>query len=97
MTKVDEKLDKLHIDFWDPYYRASIWGKTYTVILLDTKTQKIWLIYLQSKDKFVNVFQVWLSKIENKNNNSIKVFRANGGGSLYLRHSKEFAKRRASW
>ena len=40
MIKVDDKLDKVYIDFWEPYYPISIVGKTYTTILLDTKIQK---------------------------------------------------------
>ena len=36
MTKIDKKLDKVHINLWGSYYPASIDGKTYGIILLDT-------------------------------------------------------------
>ena len=40
MTKVDDKLDKVHIDLWGPHYPISIGGKTYVAILLNAKTRK---------------------------------------------------------
>ena len=60
MIKVNKKLDIVHIDFWEPYYPISIGSKTYVTILFDAKTQKTWVIYLWSKDEFIDTFQVWL-------------------------------------
>ena len=58
MTKVNEKLDEVYIDLWEPHYPTSIGSENYVVILLDAKIQITWVIYLWSKDKFVDAFQV---------------------------------------
>ena len=42
--------------------------------MLNEKIQKTWVIYLQFKDEFVDDFQIWLPKVKNKSNNSLKVF-----------------------
>lgn len=84
MTKVEGKFDEVHVDLWRPQHPASLSGKTYAAILLNAKTRKTWVIYLWSKDKFVNAFQVWLPKVENECNKSMKAFRADGGGGVYI-------------
>lgn len=56
ITKINKKTDKVHINLWGPYYPPFLSRTTYTIILLDTKTQKLWVKYLQFKDKFVNIF-----------------------------------------
>ena len=95
MTKVEGKLDEVHVDLWGPHHPASLSGKTYAAILLDAKTRKTWVIYLRSKDEFVDAFQVWLPKVENECNRSMKALRADGGGSSYLQSSETSAIRRA--
>lgn len=40
MTKVEGKLDEIHVDLWGLYHPASLSGKTYAAILLDAKTRK---------------------------------------------------------
>lgn len=66
ITEVDEKLEKIHVDLWGPHDPVSLSGKKYAGILLDAKTRKTWVIYLRSKDEFVDAFQVWLPKVENE-------------------------------
>ena len=46
MTKADDKLNKVYIDLWKPYYPASVGGKTYATFFLNKKTQKTNVIYL---------------------------------------------------
>lgn len=77
IIKVKEKLDEVYVNLWGLYYTTSLIGKSYTVILLDIKTRKTQVIQLHSKDKFVNAFQIQLSKVKNKYNRLIKVFCAN--------------------
>lgn len=38
ITKIDDKLDKAHVNFWGLHYPTSIRDKTYTIIILDIKT-----------------------------------------------------------
>lgn len=57
MTKVNEKLEEVHVDLWGPHYPPSLSGKTYAAILLDGKTRKSLVMYLRSKDEFVDAFQ----------------------------------------
>lgn len=65
MIKVKEKLNKVHVDIWKPHYALLLSRKIYIIILLDAKTWKSWIMYLQSKDEFINIFQIWLSIVEN--------------------------------
>lgn len=58
MNNVKKKLDKVHVDLWGPHHLIFLSKKTYTAILLDTKTWKSWIAYLCLKDKFVDVFQI---------------------------------------
>lgn len=40
MTKIEEKLNKMHIDLYKSYHLVSLSSTTYAVIFLDAKTQK---------------------------------------------------------
>lgn len=64
MTEVNEKLEEVHIDLWGPHYPQSLLGNTYMGILIDVKTKKSWVLYLRSKNKFVNAFQKWLPMVK---------------------------------
>ena len=83
MTKVNEKLEEVHADLWGLHYPPSLSGKTYAAILLDAKTRKSWVVYLRSKDEFVDAFQTWLPVVENHCNKSMKALRTDGGGSSF--------------
>lgn len=41
MTKIDRKLNKVHVKFWGPHHPFSLSSKAYTTILLVAKTPKI--------------------------------------------------------
>lgn len=69
MIEVSEKLEEVHVDLWGPHNLPLLSGKTYAAILLDAKTRKTWVYYLRSKDEFVDLFQVWLPKVENSYDN----------------------------
>lgn len=84
MTKIDKKLDKIHVNLWGPHYSTLLLEKTYAAILLDTKTQKTWIFYLCSKNKFVNLFQTWLLKVEKESGRSLKVLHTDGGEEFIL-------------
>lgn len=94
MTKVDGKLDEVHVDLWGPHHPASLSGKSYAAILLDAKTRKTWVIYLRSKDEFVDAFQIWLPKVENECNQSMKPLRADGGGEFISAKLKDICDKK---
>lgn len=95
LSKASEKLNEVHVDLWGPHYPLSLLGKTYTAILLDAKTRKSWVLYLRSKDKFVDVFTgTWLLAIENQCSKSMKALCANGRGSLFPQSSRTSAIRK---
>lgn len=58
MIEVKKKLDEMHVNLWRSHYPPLLLGKTYLAILIDANIQKLWVVYLQLKDEFVNVFQV---------------------------------------
>lgn len=39
----------------------------------------MWILYLQLKDEFIDAFQTWFLKIENKSGQSIKILYTDGG------------------
>lgn len=73
MIEAKKKLKKVHIDLWGPHYLLLLSEKTYAAILLDTKIRKSWIIYLQSKDEFIDAFVTWVSKVKNEYNKLVKV------------------------
>lgn len=64
MTEINKKFKKVYINLWGPHYPSSLSRNTYVRILINTKTKKSWVLYLYSKNKFVNAFQKWLPIIE---------------------------------
>lgn len=82
MTKVDEKLHKVHDNLWGPHHPASLSSKTYAAIFLNVNTRETWVVYLRSKDNFVDTFQNRLPKIQNKYGKSMKVLCVDGGGEF---------------
>lgn len=94
MTEVNKKLKEVHVDLWGPHYPPSLSGKMYAAILLDAKMRKSWVMYLRSKDEFVDAFQTWLPVVENHCNKSMKAFRANGGGEFISTKLKDFCKKK---
>lgn len=94
MIEVSEKLEEVHVDLWGPHNLPLLSGKTYAAILLDAKTCNTWVYYLRSKDEFVDLFQVWLQKVENKSKMTMKSLCANGGGEFILAKLKEFCETR---
>ena len=64
MTPVEEKLEEVHADLWGPHDPPSLSGSTYASILVCEKTRKTWVLYLRSKNEFVDAFQIWLPRIE---------------------------------
>lgn len=90
MTEANKKLEEVHINLWGPHHPVLFSGKMYTGILLDIKIGKIWVVYLQSKDKFVDVFQVWLPKIENESGKFLKMLRTNNREEFILAKLKDF-------
>lgn len=94
MTEAKEKLEEVHVDLWGPHKPPSLSGKTYAAIQLDAKTRKTWVVYLRSKDDFVDAFQTWLPKVENESKLFIKCFRADGGGEFISAKLKDFCEKK---
>lgn len=84
-----KKLDQVYINLWGPHHLELLAGKTYVAILLDKKTHKTQVIYLQLKDQFINTFQIWLSKVEKKSNKSLKILHTDGEGGFILAKLKD--------
>lgn len=94
MTKADKKLDEVHVDLWGPHHPALLSGKSYAAILLDAKTRKTWVLYLCSKDEFVDAFQIWLPKVENECNRLMKALRVDGGGEFISAKLKDICDKK---
>lgn len=95
MSKVNEKFDKVFIDLWRPHYLLSLSRTTYTAILLDAKTQKLWVLYLQSKDEFIDAFtSTWLPVVENRYSKSMKTFCIDREGEFISIKLKDFCDKK---
>lgn len=58
MIKVNGEFNKIQLVLWELYHSLLLIGKIYTTIPLNTKTQKLWVVYLCLKNKFVDIFQI---------------------------------------
>ena len=76
IRKIDKEFDKVYVNLWETYHPLSLSSKAYTTILVNTKTQNAWIFYLCSKNEFVDVFKIWLPKVENKSKRSMKALYA---------------------
>lgn len=95
MTPVEEKLEEVHVDLWGPHNPASLSSSMYVAILKCEKTRKLWVLYLRLKDKFVDAFQNWLSKIEIESGQLIKTFYADRGGEFISIKLKGFCNKKS--
>lgn len=92
--EVNEKLEEVYINLWGPHYLLSLSRNTYMEILMDAKTRKLWILYLRSNDKFVNVFQKWLSIVKAQCNKTMQTLCANDREEFILVELKEFCNRK---
>ena len=64
MTSTTRKLKEIYADLWRPYNPSLLLGKTYIGLFLNEFTRKSWVLLLQSKDEFFNIFKFWLPRAE---------------------------------
>lgn len=95
IIEAKKKLEEVYVNLWDPHYPPLLSKKTYIAILLDKKTRKSCVIYLHSKDEFVDVFITWVPKVEIEYNKLGKVLQADGGGEFISTKLKDFCKKKA--
>ena len=94
MTSTNKKLEEVYIDFWGPHNSVFLSRSIHMTISICEKTRKIWILYLYSKDEFVDAFQVWLPKVENKLNYIIKALHVDSGGEFISIKIRTFYKKR---
>ena len=94
MTPTTDKLEEVHADLWGPYNPPSQSGATYTAILMCKHTQKIWTLYLQKKDNFIDVFQAWLPRAEAESGCLMKILRADDRGEFISHKLWTFCERK---
>lgn len=58
MISINKELKEVNINFWGLYDLAFLFKSVYVAILICKKTKKICVLYLYSKDEFVNTFQI---------------------------------------
>ena len=64
MIEADKKFEEVHIELWGPHYPSSLSGNMYAAIVVDAKTRKSWIKYLQSKDAFIDMLKIWMYTLE---------------------------------
>lgn len=93
MTPASEKLEEVHADLWGPHEPPSRSGNVYAAILMCERTRKTWILYLRSKDEFIDAFQTWLPRVEAESGCKMKALRADGGGEFISTKLKEFCEK----
>lgn len=57
ITRIIQRVEEIHNDFWGPYDPSSISEKSYIGLLLNKYIQKSWVPLLRSKSEFFNAFK----------------------------------------
>lgn len=86
------KLEDVDVDLWGPHQPALFGGKHYAAVLIDGKTRKSWVIFIRSKDEFVEIFQLWLPEVENQSKCTMQNLRAEGGREIISAKLKTFCE-----
>ena len=60
ITSTTYKLQEIYVDLWGLHNLPSLLDRIYMAFLLNEFTYKSWVLLLQSKDKFFDVFKLWL-------------------------------------
>lgn len=94
MTPIRERLKEVHADLWGPHYPVSRSRNTYAAILMCEYSQKTWILYLCTKDEFVDAFKIWLPCVETESNCKMGALQADGGEEFVSIKLKDFCKER---
>ena len=94
MTPAEFKLKEVYVNLWGPHNPPSLSGSTYVSILVCEKMWKLWILYLRSQNEFVDTFQIWFPRLENKSKCSLKTLCADGGGEFIFIKLRVFCKNR---
>ncbi len=93
MTTITNKQEEVYADLLGPYDPPSQSESIYIAILMCEHIRKTWTLYLRRKDNFVDVFQVWLLRIEAESGCSMKLLRADGGGEFISKKLRSFCEK----
>lgn len=64
INPITRRLQEVQADLWGLYKSTSILSKNFVVLLFDKFTRKLWILILKSKNKFFDIFQLWLPRTE---------------------------------
>lgn len=94
MTPAEKKLEEVHVNLWEPHNPPSFFGNIYAIKLMYEKTRELWVLYLQSKDKFIDTIQIWLLKIGNKSSQLMKTLCVDRGEEFISIKLKDFCNKK---
>ncbi len=94
MTPTKEKLEEVHADLLRPHHLASRSGNIYAAILMCEHSRKTWILYLRTKDEFVDAFKIWLLRVETESNCNMGAVRADRGGEFVSIKLRDFCNER---
>lgn len=84
----------MHADLWGPYNLFSQSGNVYAVIFMRENTQKTWILYIHTKDEFIDVLQTWLPQVKNESGCKIKILWADRRGKFFSIKLKKFCNKK---
>lgn len=93
MIPISNKQEEIYANLWGLHDSLSQSGNIYATILMYKHICKLWILYLRGKDDFIDVFQVWLSRIKAKSRCLIKILWADGVWEFILVKLQLFCKK----
>lgn len=82
MASTKLRLEEVYADLWGPHQPYSLSGKIYAAILICEHTRKSWVLFISSKDAFVEAFPNWVPQVESEAKCKLQSLRADGGGEF---------------
>ncbi|KAJ9542059.1 LOW QUALITY PROTEIN: hypothetical protein OSB04_028565 [Centaurea solstitialis] len=79
ISSISSPLQLLHMDLFGPVNVQSIAGKKYTLVIVDDYSRYTWVFFLRSKSNAPKEIILFIRKMENLNNLSVRSIRSDHG------------------
>lgn len=90
---ITRKFQEIYADLLGLYNSCSLSSRNYIALLLDEFIRKSCVSLLRSKDKFFNIFKIWLFRAKSSGD-KLDCFHADGGGKFISQTLKNLSNKR---
>lgn len=88
--RASQKLELVHTDLCGPMAQASVKGARYILTFTDDHSRKVWVYFLQSRDKTFYYFQQFKELVETSSGCKLQRLRSDGGGEYVSHQMREY-------